>query len=205
MQINTIIFDLGNVLIDWNPERVFLKAFNGDTAKTKWFLNTVCTMAWNEKQDEGYPIAQANADLIQQYPDYERYILMYYDKFEDMISGAIEGTVKVLDYFVNQTDYKVVALTNWSSETFPIAQKRFEFLQWFEDIIVSAEEKLRKPHKAFFDLAINRWQIQPENTIFIDDNPANIKAAKALGINAIHFSTPEALITDLKPFDIHIP
>jgi 2-haloacid dehalogenase len=202
--IDTIIFDLGGVLIDWNPEYVFLDAFNGDAQKTKWFLETICTMAWNENQDSGYPIAQATEDLVAQFPDYETYIRMYYGQWEAMIGGAIEGTVKVLEHFVNHPNYKVVALTNWSSETFPIAQRRFEFLKWFENIVVSGDEKTRKPHKDFFDIAIKRWGITPNRSLFIDDNIANIKAAKALGIHAIHFTTPEQLITDLEAFNIKI-
>ena len=203
--IETIIFDLGGVLIDWNPEYVFLEAFKGDVEKTKWFLDTVCTMAWNENQDSGYPIENATNDLVAKYPEYEKYIRMYYGNWEAMIAGAITGTVNVLEYFVTRTNYKVVALTNWSSETFPIAQRRFEFLKWFEDIVVSGVEKMRKPHENFFKLAINRWQIDTKTSIFIDDNPANIKAAKTLGINAIHFISPEQLILDLKTYNISLP
>lgn len=204
IKIDTIIFDLGGVLIDWNPEYVFLKAFNGDKEKTKWFLNTICTMDWNENQDAGYPIAQATEDLVLKFPQYEKYIRMYYGDWENMLGGPIDGTVSVLDKLTKNTDYKVVALTNWSNETFPIAQKRFDFLNWFEGIVVSGDEKTRKPHKDIFEITLKRFNIQPETSIFIDDNLRNIEASKRLGIHGILFKTPELLISELKKYNINV-
>ncbi len=202
--IDTIIFDLGGVLIDWNPEYVFLEAFNGDKEKTKWFLQNICTGDWNENQDAGYPLAQATEDLVNKYPEYESYIRMFYGDWEKMLGGAIEGTVAILDKFIQSNNYKVVALTNWSNETFPIAQRRFEFLKWFDGIVVSGDENTRKPFKDIYDITLNRFNINPENALFIDDNLRNIEAAKALKINGIHFKNPEQLINDLKSYNIHI-
>ncbi|TBN06471.1 HAD family phosphatase [Hyunsoonleella flava] len=204
-KVNTIIFDLGGVLIDWNPEYVFLKAFQGDKEKTKWFLNNICTMDWNENQDEGYPISLGTEDLIEKFPQYENYIKMYYGEWENMIGGAIEGTVEILKTLIKTEKYKVVALTNWSSETFPIAQKRFEFLGWFEGIVVSGEEKTRKPNRDIFEITLKRFNIQPENSIFIDDNVRNIETAKSIGIHGIHFKTPELLVSELKKYNIKLP
>ncbi|MCH4552640.1 HAD family hydrolase [Aestuariibaculum lutulentum] len=202
--INTIIFDLGGVLIDWNPEYVFLDAFNGDKEKTKWFLENICTSDWNENQDAGYPLAQATEDLVYKFPEYESYIRMFYGDWEKMLGGAIEGTVTILEELIKSKIHKVVALTNWSNETFPIAQKRFDFLQWFEGIVVSGDEKTRKPFKDIYDITLKRFNITPENALFIDDNLRNIEAAKALNINGIHFKNPEQLIEDLKTYNIHI-
>ncbi|MBD0833578.1 HAD family hydrolase [Aestuariibaculum sediminum] len=202
--IDTIIFDLGGVLIDWNPEYVFLKAFNGDKEKTKWFLENICTSDWNENQDAGYPLAQATEDLVLKFPEYETYIRLFYGNWEDMLGGAISGTVSVLKQLIESKKYKIVALTNWSSETFPIAQKRFDFLDWFEGIVVSGDEKTRKPFKEIYNTTLNRYNIKPEQAIFIDDNKRNIEAAKALKINGIQFKNPEQLIEDLKTFNIHI-
>ncbi|MEW4925027.1 HAD family phosphatase [Algibacter sp. 2305UL17-15] len=204
MKINTIIFDLGGVLIDWNPEYVFLDAFKGDREKMDWFFKNICTMDWNENQDAGYPIQQATEDLVTQFPEYENYIRLYYGKWENMLGGAIEGTVSILDKFVKNENYKVVALTNWSSETFPIAQKRFGFLNWFEGIVVSGEEKTRKPHNDIFEITLKRFNISAEKSIFIDDNLRNIEAANALGINGVHFKNPEQLISDLKTYNINL-
>ncbi|WMI64717.1 HAD family phosphatase [Aestuariibaculum sp. YM273] len=202
--IDTIIFDLGGVLIDWNPEYVFLEAFNGDKEKTKWFLQNICTGDWNENQDAGYPLAQATEDLVNKHPEYESYIRMFYGDWEKMLGGAIEGTVAILDKFIQSNNYKVVALTNWSNETFPIAQRRFEFLKWFDGIVVSGDENTRKPFKDIYDITLNRFNINPENALFIDDNLRNIEAAKALKINGIHFKNPEQLIDELKSYNIHI-
>ena len=143
--IDTIIFDLGGVLIDWNPEYVFLDVFQDDREKMQWFFNTICTPAWNENQDAGYPIAQANEDLVALFPEYETEIRLFYGRWSDMLGDAISGTVEILKTLINSKKYKVLALTNWSAETFPIALEKFEFLQWFEGIIVSGEEKTRKP------------------------------------------------------------
>lgn len=203
-QINTIIFDLGGVLIDWNPEYVFLDAFNGDREKMQWFFDNICTSDWNENQDAGYPLAQATKDLVEKFPEHEYYIKMFYGKWENMLGGSIDGTVKVLENLIKTEKYKLVALTNWSHETFPIAQKRFEFLKWFEGIVVSGDEKTRKPFKDIYDITLSRFNITPEKSLFIDDNLRNIEAANALGINGIHFETPEKLIQQLKEYNIQL-
>lgn len=201
-QIDTIIFDLGGVLIDWNPEYVFLDAFNGNRQKMQWFFDNICTMDWNENQDAGYPLAMATEDLVKKFPEYENYIQMYYGDWENMLGGPIDGTITILKQLIENPIYKVVALTNWSAETFPIAQKRFEFLNWFEGIVVSGEEKTRKPHKEIFEITLNRYNIKAQKAVFIDDNLRNIEAANGLGIHGIQFKNPEQLISDLKPFNI---
>ncbi|GGD10398.1 HAD family hydrolase [Hyunsoonleella pacifica] len=203
-KIDTIIFDLGGVLIDWNPEYVFLEAFNGNREKMQWFLDNVCTMSWNENQDAGYPITKATEDLVEKFPDYEQYIRMYYGDWENMLSGPIQGTVDILEYLLRLKSYKIVALTNWSAETFPIAQKHFDFLNWFEGIVVSGEEKTRKPYNDIFEITLKRFNIEAETSIFIDDNAKNIETANKLGINGIQFSTPKQLISDLKNYNITI-
>jgi 2-haloacid dehalogenase len=203
-QIDTIIFDLGGVLIDWNPEYVFLDAFNSDREKMQWFFDTICTHNWNENQDAGYPLAQATLNLVGKFPDYERYIRMFYGEWEKMLGGAIDGSVKILEALIKSGDYKVVALTNWSNETFPIAQKRFEFLNWFEGIVVSGDEKTRKPFKDIYEITLKRFNIIPEKSVFIDDNLRNIDAANALGINGILFKNPAELIQQLITYNIHV-
>ncbi|MEN3324169.1 HAD family phosphatase [Mariniflexile soesokkakense] len=203
-KIDTVIFDLGGVLIDWNPEYVFLDAFNGDRGKMEWFFKNICTSDWNENQDAGYPLTKATEDLIKKFPEHEEYIKLFYGDWEKMLGGAIEGTVKILETLIKSKNYKVIALTNWSNETFPIAQKRFEFLQWFEGIVVSGNEKTRKPFKEIYDITLNRFNITPENSVFIDDNLRNIEAANALGINGIHFKTSKDLLQQLKKYNIQL-
>lgn len=201
--INSIIFDLGGVLIDWNPEYVFLDAFDGDKEKTTWFLNTICTSDWNENQDAGYPLQKATEDLVSKFPDYEKYIRMFYGEWPKMLGGAIDVSVNILKQLRQDENYQIVALTNWSSETFPIAKQRFEFLSWFDGIVVSGEEKVRKPYRRIYEICLDRFNIQAENALFIDDNLRNVNAAKQLNINGIHFKNPQQLKNDLKQFNIH--
>ena len=201
-KIDTIIFDLGGVLIDWNPEYVFLDVFNGNREEMNWFFDNICTSDWNENQDAGYLIQDATEERIALFPEYEDLIRMYYGRWVDMLGGAITETVDVLDKLIKSENYKVVALTNWSHETFPIALERFEFLHWFEGIVVSGVEKTRKPFKDIYDITLNRFNITAENSVFIDDNFKNIEAANEVGINGIHFKNAEKLIEQLQTFNV---
>ena len=203
-QIDTIIFDLGGVLIDWNPEYVYLDVFKGDREKMKWFFDNICTHDWNENQDAGYPLAKATEERVALFPEHEDLIRMYYGRWVDMLGEAIFDTVEILDQLISKKQYKVVALTNWSHETFPIALERFEFLHWFEGIVVSGEEKTRKPFKEIYETTLNRFNIKAEQSIFIDDNSRNIEAAEALGINGIHFKNSKFLVEQLKAYNINI-
>tara|TARA_Y100000385_G_C12851503_1_gene533307 strand:- start:89 stop:706 length:618 start_codon:yes stop_codon:yes gene_type:complete len=201
--IKNIIFDLGGVLVDWNPEYVYLDVFNGDQKKMQWFFDEVCTFDWNENQDAGYPLAQATEDRIKLYPQYEQWIRMFYGRWEEMLGGPIEGTVKILKELVNDQNYRVIALTNWSAETFPVALKRFDFLHWFEGIVVSGTEKTRKPFSAIYQITLNRYQLNPTNSLFIDDNERNIDAAQRMGIKTIHFQNPKQLKISLEALGIN--
>ena len=202
--IDTVIFDLGGVLIDWNPEYVYLDVFEGDRKKMQWFFDHICTNNWNENQDAGYPMQKATEERVALFPEHEKHIRMFYGRWEEMLGDAIEGTVSILKRLVDNPNYKVVALTNWSHETFPIALERFEFLHWFEGIIASGTEKTRKPFPEIYQLTLNRFNITAEKSIFIDDNLRNVKAAEALGINGIHFDSPKTLINQFKSFSITI-
>jgi 2-haloacid dehalogenase len=201
--IKNIIFDLGGVLVDWNPEYVYLDVFNGDRKKMQWFFDEVCTFDWNENQDAGYPLAQATEDRIKLYPQYEQWIRMFYGRWEEMLGGPIEGTVKILKELVNNRNYRVIALTNWSAETFPVALKRFDFLHWFEGIVVSGTEKTRKPFSAIYQITLDRYQLNPTNSLFIDDNERNVVAAQRMGIQTIHFQNPKQLKISLEALGIN--
>ncbi|NNE31018.1 MAG: HAD family phosphatase [Winogradskyella sp.] len=203
-KIDTIIFDLGGVLIDWNPEYVYLDVFKGDRKKMQWFFENICTHEWNENQDAGYPLQKATEERVALFPEHEELIRMFYGRWEEMLGEAIDGTVKILKCLIDNPNYKVVALTNWSHETFPVALDKFEFLQWFDGILVSGEEKTRKPFRDIYELTLKRFDIVAENAIFIDDNLRNINAATELGINGIHFESPQALKQALQKFSINI-
>lgn len=196
-KIDTIIFDLGGVLIDWSPEYVYLEVFNGDQKKVDWFLNTICTSDWNIEQDAGRTFHDATELLVKQYPEYENWIRIYYDRWEDMLGGIIPETVALLDNLKMINTHRLYALTNWSAEAFPVALQRFEFLQHFEGIVVSGEEKTRKPFSKIYEITLERYQINPNKSIFIDDNFDNVEAAKKLGINGIHFKSAIKLKEEL--------
>ena len=200
-KIKNIIFDLGGVLIDWNPNYVFKEVFKDDE-KLAWFYREICTMDWNENQDAGYPLKKATEERIALFPQYEDWIRMYYGRWEEMLGESIQGTVDLLKQCVDSPALKVVALTNWSAETFPIALKKFDFLQWFEGIVVSGEEMTRKPFPDIYQTTLKRFDLKPEQSLFIDDNKRNIEAAKALCIHCIHFSSPQQLEKELKKLNV---
>jgi len=203
-EIKNVIFDLGGVLIDWNPEYVYLEVFKGDREKMKWFFDKICTMDWNENQDAGYPLQQATEERVKLFPEYEEWIRIYYGRWEEMLGKQIDGTVTILKQLIDNPNYKVVALTNWSAETFPIALERFDFLHWFEGIVVSGTEKMRKPFNEIYVLTLNRFNIEASQSLFIDDNARNIEAAKKMGINTIRFNNPTQLKSELKSLNIDI-
>ena len=203
-EIKNVIFDLGGVLIDWNPEYVYLDVFNGDREKMKWFFDEICTMDWNENQDAGYPLQQATEERVKLFPEYEEWIRIYYGRWEEMLGKQIDGTVTILKQLIDNPNYKVVALTNWSAETFPIALERFDFLHWFEGIVVSGTEKMRKPFNEIYELTLNRFNIEASQSLFIDDNARNIEAAKKMGVNTIRFNNPTQLKSELKSLNIDV-
>ncbi|WP_375444798.1 HAD family hydrolase [uncultured Fibrella sp.] len=194
--IKTIIFDLGAVLIDWNPHYLYETIFT-DEAERHAFLETVCTAEWNEEQDGGRSIQEATELLLSQFPQHETAIRAYYGRWPEMLRGPIEGTVAIFSELKASGNYTFYALTNWSAETFPIALATYEFLSWFDGIVVSGVEKDRKPFASFYNTLLNRYNIDPAQALFIDDNLRNIKAAEQLGITSIHFTTPDALRSEL--------
>jgi 2-haloacid dehalogenase len=198
--IKNVIFDLGGVLVDWNPDKVFIKVFEGDKQKMEYFYAEVCTQEWNENQDAGYPMAKATEERVALFPEFEKEIRMYYDRWDEMLGNQIQGTVDILKKLTNSPEYKVVALTNWSHETFPKAIKKFEFLQWFEGVLVSGVEKTRKPFPEIYELTLNRFDLKAKESLFIDDNLRNVEAARALGIHSIQFHSPEQLAQELKDY-----
>ena len=184
--IKNIVFDLGGVLIDWNPKYVYRKIFDSEE-KVDWFLENICTFDWNEQQDRGKLIEESTNELIAKHPEYESEIKAYYDKWADMLGGPISRTVDLLTQIKNDKKYNLYALTNWSAETFPVALERYSFLQYFEDIIVSGTEKCKKPDVRIYKILIDRTNIIPSESIFIDDSARNIAAAKILGFQTFHF------------------
>ncbi len=202
-KIDAVIFDLGGVLIDWNPRYLFNKIFD-DKEKVEWFLENICTGDWNERQDAGNTLQAATEELISLHPDWKNEIVAYYGRWTEMLGGAIEETVEILRALKQKNEVKLYALTNWSEETFPFALERFEFLKWFDGIVVSGTEKTRKPFADFYQILLKRHEVEPSKTLFIDDNERNIHGAETVGIHGIVFSSASKLKEDLKTWNINV-
>ncbi|MES2110449.1 MAG: HAD family phosphatase [Bacteroidota bacterium] len=199
--INTIIFDLGAVLIDWNPHYMYRTIFS-DEEEMKNFLATVTTSDWNEEQDAGRSLADGTEILVKQFPEHEDNIRAFYGRWDEMLGEAFHDTVEVFRELKESGKYKIYALTNWSAETFPIALERFEFLHWFDGVVVSGAEKMRKPAPEFYQLLLDRYHVKADEALFIDDNHRNILAAEKLRIHCVHFVGAEELRGRLEELDI---
>jgi 2-haloacid dehalogenase len=199
MKIDTIIFDFGGVLVDWDPKYVYQKLFD-EPEKMYWFLENICTNEWNLEQDRGRSLAEGTAILAAQFPEHDELIRAFYGRWKEMLGGEIRGTVEIL--LELKRKYPVYGLTNWSAETFPVALERFDFFQVFDGIVVSGTERLVKPDKAIFQLILDRYQLKAESALFIDDNIKNIRAAEEMGFQAIQFEDPEKLRARLTQINI---
>jgi 2-haloacid dehalogenase len=180
-----IAYDLGGVLIDWNPRYLYRKLF-ADEAAMEWFLAEVCHGAWNEEQDRGRSFAAGIAEAATRHPAYRPLIEAYFARWGEMVAGEIDGAVALLAE-LKDAGHELHALTNWSAETFPIARERFAFLDWFQTILVSADVGLIKPDLAIFELLLARIGRPPAHCLYIDDNARNVAAAARLGFDAIAF------------------
>ena len=196
MNINSIIFDLGAVLIDWNQRHLYRKIFKTEE-EMEWFLANVCTSEWNEEQDAGRSFAEAVKIQSQLFPKYTQEIEAYWARWPEMMKGQIQGTVEIFAEMKELNRYKFYALTNWSAETFPFALQKFEFFKWFDGIVVSGHEKTRKPFPEFYQRLLDRYSVNPSETFFIDDSLRNVEAAGKLGINAFQFISSEGLREEL--------
>lgn len=190
--IDAVLFDLGGVLIDWNPRHVYREHFGRDVAAMEDFLARVVPMTWNHEMDAGKPFDEAVRDRQALFPEHADLIALWRDRWPDMLGGPIEPTVGLLRE-LRGAGRRVLALTNWSAETFPIARARYGFLAWFEAIFVSGEERLAKPDPRFFELAKVRGGLVPSRTFFVDDNLANVETAASMGFDTHRFVEPEAL------------
>ena len=202
-KINTIIFDLGGVLIDWNPKYVYRDVFNGDEAKVDWFLNNICTHEWNEEHDAGRLIEEGNKVLIEQFPEHEALIRTYYERWSEMLGGPIKEGVAILERLKKINTHQLYALTNWSAETFPVAIERYDFLKHFSGIVVSGKEKTRKPFARIYEIILDRYNLVPEQSVFIDDSLRNVEGARAIGLYAVQYKNSQQLINELNHLGVH--
>lgn len=190
------MFDLGGVLIDWNPRHLYRKLFGGDEPGMEQFLTTVCTHAWNTQQDAGRSFAEGCASLKAMHPHAGVLIDAWFERYDEMLAGPIQGTVDILSD-LRARGVPLYALSNWSSETFPFALKRFEFLRWFNGIMLSGEVGLVKPDARIYDLFLKTFAINPATAIYVDDLKPNVETAAGFGMRGILFTGPAALRADL--------
>ena len=185
--IKNVVFDFGGVLLDWNP-RYFYKSIFNDDQKMEYFLQNIATSTWNAQMDKGRSFEECMKERAEQYPEYKDPIMLYRKGWETMLKGPIESGMRVLDAVMNAQKFKVYGLTNWSAETFPGTFNKYKFLQKFEGIVVSGEEQMIKPEKGIYLTLIERYNLVPEETFFMDDNIQNVETALSRGINAVQFT-----------------
>jgi 2-haloacid dehalogenase len=204
--VETVVFDLGGVLIDWDPRHLYRKIFVSEE-EVDDFLSTVATLEWHNEQDRGRTLEEATALLISQHPEYGPEIEAYYGRWDEMFGDPIEGSLRVLQDLREQ-GHPLYAITNWPAETFPRARERWDFLGWFDDIVVSGEERATKPDREIYDVLVKRTGLDPATTVFIDDREPNVRAAGDLGFITVKFEDAAQLRKDLVRLGVlpdHLP
>lgn len=190
------VLDLGGVLIDWNPRYLYRKIFGSDETAMENFLATVCTQSWNEEQDRGRPFAEGCALLKTAHPQQSELIDAWFARYEEMLGGALQESVAIVSE-LRARKVPLYALSNWSTETFPIALRRFEFLGWFQGVLLSGEVRILKPDPRIYQTLFRRYGIDPSRAVYVDDHRSNVEAAAQLGMHAIHFTGPTSLRSEL--------
>jgi 2-haloacid dehalogenase len=199
--IHAIIFDFGNVLIKWDPHKLFNKYFANDTAAINRFLEEINFSDWNLAQDKGYPFAQAVTELSDRFPQHAHLIHAYDEEWEQSITGLIPETVEIL-HKLKAAGYHLYGLTNWSAEKFSIVRHKYAFFELFEDILVSGEVKLVKPDPAVFRLLLKRIHCKPKECLLVDDSLQNIEVAHKMGFVTHHFTSAARFKLELHQMDI---
>ena len=194
--MKNIVFDYGAVLVDWNPHHLYDKYF-GSVEKAEWFLNNICLYSWNIQMDGGKPFAEGVAELQAQYPEWSEAIAIYHTRWIEMMGGEIEGMSSLVQR-LKAAGYRVFGLTNWSSETFPLVRDKYPIFSLMEGMVVSGEEHLLKPSAAIYNCLLERYGLRAEESLFVDDNLANVEGARAVGMQGVQFISAEELERALK-------
>jgi 2-haloacid dehalogenase len=189
--IEAVVFDIGGVLLDWNPRHLYRKLF-ADEATMERFLAEIATMEWHEANDRGVPFAVTGRELAERHPEYAELIWAWGRRSEEMIAGPITGTVEILGE-LRRRSVRCYALTNMEAETYPLRVERYPFMRWFDGTVVSSAEGITKPDPEIFRRLLERFGLAPETTLFVDDSERNVEAAAALGLQTERFSSPERL------------
>ena len=200
-----VVFDLGGVLIDWNPDYLFRKLIADETER-KWFLANVCNSAWNLQQDGGRPFSEAIATLSAEHPEHAHLIAAFHARWTEMINGTLAEGIAIFEA-LETAGVPLFALTNWSAETFPYAWDNFPFLHRFKDVLVSGREQLIKPDARIYERMLERIRLhypdaEPGQLVFIDDVRKNVDAARELGWHAIHHTAPTDTAAQLRSWGL---
>ena len=193
--IKNIVFDFGGVLVDWDPHYLY-DAYFGDRARADWFLAAVCPFDWHTRMDAGEPVADCLAERKALFPEWAAAIQVYYDRWLEMIRGQIPGMEELIRE-LRTRGYRILGLSNWSAELFRITRPHYRIFDLIEGMIISGEERMVKPDEAIFRLLLDRFSIRPEESLFIDDNPDNVAAARRVGLHAVRFQNAEQLQQEL--------
>ncbi len=199
--ITTIIFDYGNVLLEWNPRYLYQRFFPDDPEGMERFFRDVDFLEWNAQQDKGRTFKEGIAELSKQFPQYSHLVQAYHDHWSDSIVGAIAGTVDILRQ-LKKAGYKLYGLSNWSAETFPRAREKYDFFDLFDDMVISGDVGHLKPDARIFQIMLDKIGKPAPECLFIDDSLANIQQAQKMGFPVIHFQSPEQLKASLRGLQI---
>jgi 2-haloacid dehalogenase len=198
----SVVFDVGNVLLRWDPRNLYRTIFEDET-RMEWFLSTVCTPEWNIEQDRGRDWDEAVASLVALHPDHEPQIRAFHERWHETVSGTIEDNVALLAK-LQRAGVPTYCITNFSGPKFIEAKARFPFLGSFRGVIVSGDERLLKPDPAIYELLLDRYGLEASKCVFIDDSAANVEGARAVGMQAIHYREPLNLEKELRRFGIQL-
>ena len=187
-----VVFDLGNVLLRWDPRFLYRKIFAGDEERMEWFLTNICSSQWNIEQDKGRTFEEAVRVLAARHPEHAPHIHAYHERWHETLPGAIEDTVSILET-LDAKEVPLYAITNFNGPKFRETQKRFDFLNRFRDIVVSGEVGMLKPDADIFEHFLARNKLAAADCVFIDDSRANVASAARLGFEAIHFESARQL------------
>ena len=201
LKITTIIFDFGNVLIEWNPRYVYQNYFPNDPEGMENFLNEVDFMGWNSHQDKGRTFKEGVADLSTQFPHYSYLIQAYHDNWKDSIGVAYWDTVEIMKQ-LKQKGYPLYGLSNWSAETFPYARAKYDFFELLDDMVISGYVGHVKPEPEIYHVLLEKVGKPAQECLFIDDSLANIQQAQRIGFQTIHFQSAEQLADELRSMNL---
>jgi 2-haloacid dehalogenase len=199
--IKAIIFDYGNVLLQWDPRNMYQRFFPNDAEGMERFLAEVNFADWNLQQDKGRPFAEGIAILSQQFPHYGHLAQAYYDHWIDSVIGPVDGTVNILKR-LKQAGYPLYGLSNWSAETFPRARKKYNFFELLDDMVISGAVGLVKPDPEIYQIMLDKIKRPAQECLFIDDSLANVHQAEKMGFAVVHFQSPEQLEASLHDFKL---